>query len=263
MRTWKELGAEFAELSRSLPYTRLDIQWGSAGDHWHFAGGPLVAVVRERIKTLFALAGAKLLQLDPADLPEDLESVADHELRWLTALRLLSPALERELAGQQLDGDGKGLGWIFSASLRQPAEASANLCLRLESAARLRQSPVEALLDEPELAGAAGHWRRSQEALRADPPDQLNAGKEAINALEAVAKHVSSMPSATLGECLKQLRSSSEIHPALVRSLEGVWGFVNDSPGLRHGSPTKPSLNAAELRYVLATAEAGIALLLA
>jgi hypothetical protein len=262
MRTWKELGAEFLELGRSISYIRLDIQWGSAGERWHFAGAPLVAVARERFRTLFAMAGEQLLQLNPADLPDELQSIADHEHRWVTALRLLSPELEDRITGEHVDLEGRSIGPLVAASLRQPAHVSANLCLRLESRARSRRSALETLLDRPDLLGAARHWKRAQAAVASDPPDLVSAAKEAVDALEAVAKHVTAMPAATLGECLNRLRASAEIHPALLKSLEGVWGFANASPGLRHGSPSTPSINEAELRYVMAAAEAGIVLLL-
>ena len=262
MRTWREIEAEFRALGPALAYARLDVQWGNAGDHWRLAGTVIDPVVRARFTTIAHLAGRKLKELDPESLPEEARAIADDVLRWVTVLRKWSPGFELGQPAKELDETGETLGWIFTGSLAQPAEAAAVVCLWLESEGKFATTEIERLLAGPSLIGAAAHWERAHLALDADPPDTLTAGKEAVSALEAVAKHVTGIKKGTLGDCLTRLRSDASTHPSLVRSLEGVWGFVNDSPGVRHGSPETPSLSRSELQYVLATCEAGMVLLL-
>ncbi len=53
------------------------------------------------------------------------------------------------------------------------------------------------------------------------------------------------------------------MNPALARSLEALWGFTSNSPGVRHSSPAPPSITSQEAADVLGAAMAAIPLLLA
>ena len=75
-----------------------------------------------------------------------------------------------------------------------------------------------------------------------------NAIKEGTLAIESLAKIVVT-GSATLGECVKVLRSRRLIDPGMDKILEGVWAYSGATPGIRHGGTTSPSF--AEYDWVI------------
>jgi hypothetical protein len=256
MRTWRELDNEFRALAPRMEEARLDVQWGAAGVHCHlrgFVGTP----VRIRFESLASIAGAKL-QSHPSvrertairDAPSGFEA-------WALGLKELSGAFNSNLVGEQISLDGQKHGLVFGGTVSGVADVSANLCLALDAASADFQVNIAA------IPGADEHLRKSQAFLLGDPPDLANAAKEAVSALESVARHRCGAESATLGECLKQLRDQKRLHPALAQTLEKVWGFVNQSPGIRHGGTVGPNVTHAEAAFVVRACEAGIELLVA
>ena len=75
--------------------------------------------------------------------------------------------------------------------------------------------------------------------------------KESISAVESLAKHLSGNPSATLGECLKALEKSRSLHPALKNAYSSLYGYTNDSDGIRHALMDKDNLGKADARFML------------
>lgn len=127
---------------------------------------------------------------------------------------------------------------------------------------RPRQHSLTVLLGAPRYAGPLEHWNRSTSAAAAANPDWMSAAREAVSAVEALAKTVTGMHSATLGDCLKELRGSGRVHPGVVKAIEGVWGFANTTPGLRHGSQTSLTISRAEAEFVISSCEPAARLLL-
>lgn len=117
--TWRVLEARFRELTPALAHARLDIQWGSSGDHWRLAGFLIDPSTRDRFSVLSCLAGRGLQALGRAGLPDEVQPVADDDLRWVTALRTLSPAFRSDQPTKELDAQGRALGWIHGGSVPQ------------------------------------------------------------------------------------------------------------------------------------------------
>jgi len=65
-------------------------------------------------------------------------------------------------------------------------------------------------------------------------PDYRNSIKESISAVEAFCKKVADGKAATLADALKILERKSGLHPALKSSFSSLYGFTNDSSGIRH-----------------------------
>jgi hypothetical protein len=83
--------------------------------------------------------------------------------------------------------------------------------------------------------------------------------KEAICAVEGVARIVTGRPSQTLGDLIKELRSKGKLDGAIAKAFEGLWGFASSAPGVRHGSG---SIAEAEARLCVDMAKAAVTYLL-
>lgn len=123
-------------------------------------------------------------------------------------------------------------------------------------------TPLSDQLVAPRYAGPARHWARMNELRRAEVPDILGAAREAVHTVEGLAKMVTGLPDATLGDCIKNLRSRGIINPAIAKQLEGLWGFVNTAPGLRHGAHESAEISEIELLYTVDASEAAAQMLL-
>jgi len=123
-------------------------------------------------------------------------------------------------------------------------------------------TPLGTQLSSPRYAGPASHWSRVQAALQEEPPDLLGAAREAIHTVEATAKVVIGPSSATLGDCIKQMRATRAIPPVLAKQLEALWGYASNLEGLRHGSASGQPPGSAELLYVVESSEAAVKLFL-
>jgi hypothetical protein len=261
MSAWRDLEREFDELHQSLIVLgcRLDRTWGENRTvSWRLAGGA-VRLQTHRFESLAIMAGRLLETIDPAELPEDVARQANPYDRWLTALwSAASPRTEHGF--ETAEGGVKSL--FFFGSLDHPAAVSANLCLRFAAITIPVSSGLDHQLAAPRYATVQEHWGKATQYLQSGTPDFPNAAKEAVCAVEALAQIVTRQSSATLGECIKSLRTSKRIASPLLKGLEELWGFTSDSPGVRHGSSRAITLTAAEARYVVDQAAAALLLVL-
>lgn len=107
------------------------------------------------------------------------------------------------------------------------------------------------------LGGAALHIRSSIQLLGSKPnPDYRNAIKEAISAVESVAKQIMRAESATLDSALKQLSAKSDIHGALASGFLKLYGYTSDESGIRHAALDEPNVGFAEAKYMVVSCSA-------
>jgi len=139
MATWSELEAAFRELSAPLRFHRIDYQWGAAGEYWHLAGGPHTADAA-RFEILAAIAGAKLTEVPPETLQQEVWAAPTPAERWYQAVRYHSGQFGHLDMAWQLDEKGKEAGTLFSGSVQQPADASALVCLQLTTVSPRQQT---------------------------------------------------------------------------------------------------------------------------
>lgn len=131
MRTWIEAEERFRGLGDPLRFLRLDIQWGSAGEHWHVTGMPRTNDVVQ-FELLAAVCG-RLLEssLDKTDeLGAEILAEKDARTRWYRALKELA-GYEANFLAYEADERGNRTGAIHSACIPKVVEVSANLCLLL------------------------------------------------------------------------------------------------------------------------------------
>jgi hypothetical protein len=120
--------------------------------------------------------------------------------------------------------------------------------------------PVLEQLNAPRYAAIRTALTKARQLLESQPPDLPNGVKEAIGAVEQLARLVTNQPKATLGDCIKALRSAGRIEPPLLKGIEEIWGWASEKAGVRHGADQ--SAEPASARYVVSVAEASVGLLL-
>lgn len=150
-------------------------------------------------------------------------------------------------------------------SLEEPREHAlviATSDLDIDFLARRRKEvPIRDALRAPRYEVCLGHWRKAQEFMEDGEADAVNALKEGVAAVEALAKVVSGS-GATLGACLKTLRSQKLIDPGADKILEGLWIFANASPGVRHASSEAPTLGERDWQVYGPMIDGALAILL-
>ena len=93
---------------------------------------------------------------------------------------------------------------------------------------------VESTLDHA-TKSVREHLSRSLELLSDHKnPDYRNSIKESILAVESACKSIAALPKATLGDCIKVLKTRGSIHPAFEQALLKLYGYANDEGGIRH-----------------------------
>lgn len=111
---------------------------------------------------------------------------------------------------------------------------------RLSSAAeQITQDARRLLLQDPKFQGPAEQWEKALGHLARRPPDPENSIKDAVGALEGVARMISGRSSDTLGQIIKPLAEKLGMHPALAGAVSNLYGYRGDEAAIAHGA-TRP-----------------------
>ncbi len=65
-------------------------------------------------------------------------------------------------------------------------------------------------------------------------PNYRNSIKESISAVESTCKIILGDEAATLGKALSQIEKSHDLHGALKKAFQTLYGYTSDSGGIRH-----------------------------
>ncbi len=82
-------------------------------------------------------------------------------------------------------------------------------------------------------------------------PDYRNSFKESISAVETMARIMVGDEKATLGDALKILEKKGKLHPALKNGFSSIYGYTNDSDGIRHSLIEESSLTIDDAKFFL------------
>lgn len=105
--------------------------------------------------------------------------------------------------------------------------------------------------------GTQEHLRTAVSLFSKNPdPDYRNSIKEAISAVETVARVVTGNPKATLGEALKKIDENMTIHPALREAMNRLYGYTSDEGGIRHALLEQSTIDEAEAKFMIVTCSA-------
>ncbi|ODS00090.1 hypothetical protein AUC68_02935 [Methyloceanibacter methanicus] len=85
-------------------------------------------------------------------------------------------------------------------------------------------------------------------------PDYRNAIKEAISAVEAVARDHSSKTKT--GAAIKDLGQVYDLHPALAGALNQLYGYTSDGDGIRHAMKTGIGVDPALAKFMIVVCSA-------
>jgi hypothetical protein len=109
------------------------------------------------------------------------------------------------------------------------------------------------------IEGVRIHLTRALELL-ADrkTPDFRNSIKESISAVECICRQVAGEESATLGAALKRISDKEKVHPALEKAFSALYGYTNDSSGIRHALLDQDTLTFTDAKFMLVTCSAFI-----
>lgn len=117
-------------------------------------------------------------------------------------------------------------------------------------------SSAEAALDG-RFKVAREHYRRALSSLLAHPVDEANGVREAVSALESVAKVI--VPrSATLGAAVKELRKDACFNRRALDIVERLYTYSNETALVRHGQVDGVPPTRAEAEMVVHAALAMI-----
>lgn len=103
------------------------------------------------------------------------------------------------------------------------------------------------------------HLKRALDLL-ADrkSPDYRNSIKESISAVESLCKLIAKNSKVTLGQALKEIEEKIELHPALKKAYESLYGYTSDTEGIRHALMDKPNLDFEDAKFMLVSCSAFI-----
>ncbi len=133
---------------------------------------------------------------------------------------------------------------------------------RLEESSPSAASPLIESLTPARYRAVRAAWVRSQAAAHGPSRNLPEAIREAINAVEGMARIVSGAYTDTLGGIIQKLRSAGRLNPTIARSVEAVWAFTNNTPGIRHGAAKEVEIHNRDARYILESCESAVKLLL-
>jgi hypothetical protein len=122
---------------------------------------------------------------------------------------------------------------------------------------------LENRADGDEFAPVRKQYQRALDALNARPSDHLAAIRESLNALEALGRILTSRPKASLGETIDRLLGNEAHRRALGATLKALYGYSSTVPGARHGEHETVEIGYAEAAFVVRSAGAAIAMLIA
>jgi hypothetical protein len=128
-----------------------------------------------------------------------------------------------------------GIAWRYSSPAKQTVEEAERL-----------------LVEASELVAPARQWQKAQEHLSKRPPDYENCVKDAIGALEGVARILTGKTGQTLSKILPDLAGRAGMHKTLETAIDKLYAYRGDEQGVAHGATNKELANlAAEAEMIL------------
>jgi len=87
-------------------------------------------------------------------------------------------------------------------------------------------------------------------------PDYRNSIKESISAVESLSKVITGDSKASLGQALKILDNTLQLHPALKDAFNKLYGYTSDADGIRHSLMSESDLSFEDAKFMLVVCSA-------
>jgi len=116
------------------------------------------------------------------------------------------------------------------------------------------------ILRDPELQAADEQFQKAIGFFNQRPqPDVENCVKDAVGAVEALARILLGKPSIQLNDAIKEIGEQRGIHKALQQMVDKLYAYRGDAPGAAHGKTgAKPPITPLDAEFVLHTSAACI-----
>jgi hypothetical protein len=106
--------------------------------------------------------------------------------------------------------------------------------------------------DRKGLKGVYDHLSSAVRCFSSRPePDYRNTIKEAISAIESVAKLITGKDSGGLKDALKELETHIPIHGSLKQGMLNLYGYASDEDGIRHAIVEEKNVSFDEAKLAL------------
>lgn len=89
-------------------------------------------------------------------------------------------------------------------------------------------------------------------------PDYEGSMKDSISAVEALAAIITAQKKPLLSDALDKINEKIEIHPALKKALDSLYGYTSDEEGVRHGMIKGSKCDLEDAKFMLSTCAAFI-----
>jgi hypothetical protein len=110
---------------------------------------------------------------------------------------------------------------------------------------------VETLLT-PRFIAPLNQFKKASEFLYGQQPtDCLNSIKEAVGAVEGLARAICGQPNATLSKLSPVLKRSYLSHPAMEKIIESIYAVRGDELGIAHGANESSAFGYADAEFML------------
>jgi hypothetical protein len=129
---------------------------------------------------------------------------------------------------------------------------------RFSEAADICVTKTRQLLSSSRYAGPSEQWDKARAHLSKKPPDAENRIKDAVGALEGVARILSDTSKQTLGQLIGPLATQLGIPAPLKDAISKLYGYRGDEDGVGHGAAGPLGDNSAEAELVLHWSAAAI-----
>ena len=120
--------------------------------------------------------------------------------------------------------------------------------------ANVQEEPIaeaRAILRDPELSGPDKQFQKALAFYNRRPePDCENCVKEAVGAVEALARVLLQDDSLLLSAAAKRLQKEKGVNPNLLRLISDLYAYRGDAKGVAHGLTAK-EVGLAEAEFVL------------
>lgn len=130
----------------------------------------------------------------------------------------------------------------------------------------IETSVIKEALKQSEQAGLQGahtHLKTALEFLSKKPnADYRNSIKEAISAVESLAKYITGVKGQGLKEPLDEFSSKIPIHGALKEAFIKLYGYSSNEQGIRHALLDAPNVGLEEAQFMLVSCSAFVSYLI-
>jgi|ERR1035441_7357219 hypothetical protein len=98
------------------------------------------------------------------------------------------------------------------------------------------RTTAQLLVFDEQFRGPAEQWAKAEAHLNRRPPDPENCIKDAVGALEGVARIISGRRNDTLSQILPSLATSLGIHGTIKQALASLYAYRGDQQAIAHGA---------------------------